>query len=109
MASKSENPSAGSSLEDFLTENNIYDQCRHDAIKRVLCLQIERAMTSQNLSKSALAERMGTSRSALDRLLDPANESVTLDTLKRVAEATGQRLLVRFVDDEKRSGSAQQD
>lgn len=103
MTSKQKKTPAGSSLDDFLTEHNIFDQCQHESIKRVLSLQIERAMTDQKLTKSMLAEQMGTSRSALNRLLDPTNESVTLDTLKRVAEATGQRLLVRLVSDEKRS------
>lgn len=107
MASKQKKAPVGSSLEDFLTEHNVFDQCQHDAIKRIMCLQIERAMADQDLTKSTLAERMGTSRSALDRLLDPTNESVTLETLKRVAEATGQRLLVRLVSDGKRSGSTQ--
>jgi antitoxin HicB len=109
MASKQNKPPAGSSLDDFLIEHNIFDQCEHDSIKRVLCLQIERAMADQNLTKSTVAERMGTSRSALGRLLDPTNTSVTLETLKRVADATGLRLLVRLVTDEKRSGSGQQD
>lgn len=109
MTNKIKNAPSGSSLDNFLTENNIFDQCQHDAIKRVLCLQIERAMTDQNLTKSTLAERMGTSRSALDRLLDPSNESVTLETLKRVADATGQRLLVRLVTDDKHPRSAQRD
>ena len=109
MTKKLKKAPAGSSLDDLLTEHNIFDQCQHDSIKRVLCLQIARAMTDLNLTKSTLAERMSTSRSALDRLLDPSNESVTLETLKRVAEATGQRLLVRLVTDDKLPRSAQQD
>jgi len=55
-------------------------------------------MEKLELSKTKLAEEMGTSRSALDRLLDPDNDSVTLDTLKRAAQATGKRLELRFVE-----------
>ena len=107
MVTKQKKASTGALLEDFLAEHNIFDQCHHDAIKRTLSLQIERAMSEQNLTKSALAARMGTSRSALDRLLDPNNDSATLETLKRVAEATGQRLLVRLVTNEERTPSSQ--
>lgn len=100
MTSRQNKAPTSSSVDDFLSENNIYDQCQHGAIKRILCLQIKRAMTDQNLTKSTLAQLMGTSRSALDRLLDPENDSVTLETLKNVAEATGQHLLIRLVSDE---------
>jgi DNA-binding phage protein len=106
MVTKQKKASTSGLLEDFLAEHNIFDQCQHDAIKRTLSLQIERAMSEQNLTKSALAQRMGTSRSALDRLLDPNNESATLETLKRVAEATGQRLLVRLVTNKESTPSS---
>ena len=99
MVSKHNKTPIDSSLESFLAEHNFFDQCQHDSIKNILSLQIEHAMAELDLNKSTLAERMGTSRSALDRLLDPANQSVTLETLKKVAEATGQRLLVRLVTD----------
>ena len=88
----------GSSLDDFLSEEGIFEDANNEAIKRVLSYQLEEAMREQKLTKSAFAERMGTSRSALDRLLDPANESVTLETLKKAAEVTGQRIELRLVN-----------
>jgi len=95
---KSKKASIGSSLDDFLKEEGLYEECDLTAIKRVLSFQIIQAMNKLELTKSALAEEMGTSRSALDRLLDPDNESVTLETLRKAADATGQRLEVRFVE-----------
>lgn len=97
MSDTNQTASVGSSLDDFLHEQGLYDSADQEAIKRVLSFQIEKAMSELNLTKSALASQMGTSRSALDRLLDPTNDSVTLETLKKVAQATGQRLEVRLV------------
>lgn len=98
MSNKVEKGSLGSSLDDFLSEEGIFEDANNEAIKRVLSYQLEEAMREQKLTKSAFAERMGTSRSALDRLLDPANESVTLETLKKAAEVTGQRIELRLVN-----------
>ena len=70
------------------------------AVKRVIALQIEHAMRSRSISRSEMAWRMGTSRSTVDRLLDPANPSVTLHTLERAARAVERRLGVRLEDDE---------
>jgi len=99
MSNKVEKGSLGSSLDDFLSEEGISEDANNEAIKRVLSYQLEEAMREQQLTKSAFAERMGTSRSALDRLLDPTNESVTLETLKKAAEVTGQRLELRLVNE----------
>lgn len=79
----------GGSLNDFLEEEGILDECTQTAIKRVLAWQIEQEMKKKKLSKSAMARKMNTSRSSLDRLLDPVNESVTLHTLKKAAHAVG--------------------
>lgn len=65
-------------------------------MKRILAYQIEKEMTERQLSKSALARMMQTSRSALDRLLDPENASVTLLTLESVAHALGKKLKVQL-------------
>jgi len=92
------NENIGSSLQDFLEEEGILEDASHVALKRVISFQILEAMEKLELSKPKLAEEMGTSRSALDRLLDPDNDSVTLDTLKRAAQATGKRLELRFVE-----------
>jgi hypothetical protein len=86
------NPHIGSPFESFLEEEGILEECTAAAIKRVLARQVEQAMQERGLTKSAMAKAMHTSRSALDRLLDPANPSVTLDTLQRAAVAVGRRL-----------------
>lgn len=96
--SNPKNSHIGSSLQGFLEEEGIREDAEHAAIKRVIAYQITEAMEKLELTKSKLAEEMGTSRSALDRLLDPANDSVTLETLKRAAQATGKRLELRLVD-----------
>jgi hypothetical protein len=86
------NPHIGSSFESFLEEEGILEDCTAVAVKRVLARQIEREMRERGLTKSAMAKAMHTSRPALDRLLDPANPSVTLDTLQRAAAAVGRKL-----------------
>jgi predicted XRE-type DNA-binding protein len=83
------NKNLGGSFNDFLKEEGILEECTETAIKRVLSWQIEQEMKKNNLSKSAMARKMKTSRSSLDRILDPINESVTLHTLKKAAHAVG--------------------
>lgn len=92
----SSNPHIGSSLDDFLLEDGIYEQVNEVAIKRVLVWQLEEGMKEAGLSKAAMAERMGTSRQALDRLLDPNNPAVTLKTLVRAAHCLGKRLHIEL-------------
>ncbi len=82
----------GSTLESLLREDGTYEDVKNDAIKAVLAYKLREAMKTQNLSKVRMAERMGTSRSQLDRLLDPENEGVTLHALKRAATAVGMHL-----------------
>ena len=84
----------GSSFDDFLREENIYEQATLAATKQVLSLQIAAEMDKQNLSKTRMAEQMHTSRSALDRLLDPDCQSVTLQTLDKAARCLGRKLKV---------------
>jgi len=86
------NAHRGSSVEDFLREEGIYATASARAIKEVLAWQIGREMERQGVSKVEMARLMRTSRSALDRLLDPDNESVTLGTLVRAAAALGSDL-----------------
>ncbi len=90
MAKK--NPRTGSTLESLLREEGIYEDAKNRAIKSVLAYELIAAMKTQQISKTRMAERMKTSRSQLDRLLDPDNDSVTLETLKRAAAAVGMRL-----------------
>jgi antitoxin HicB len=86
----------GSNFDDFLEEEGLRADAEATAIKRVIAFQIELEMKQANLSKSAMAERMHTSRTALDRLLDPANVSVTLQTLERAALALGKSLKIEL-------------
>ncbi len=86
------NPHVGSTLESLLREDGTYEDTKNHAIKAVLAYKLAQAMKAQNLSKARMAERMETSRSQLDRLLDPENEGVTLHTLERAAAAVGMRL-----------------
>ncbi len=82
----------GSSLESFLEEEGILEEATTIAVKRVIAWQIAEEMRRNGLTKSAMAERMQTTRAQLDRLLDPDNDSVTLATLKRAAKALGRKL-----------------
>jgi antitoxin HicB len=84
----------GSDLDEFLVEEGLLEQAEAVAIKRMLAYQVEQLMQEQNLSKTEMSRRMKTSRAALDRLLDPANQSVTLQTLDRAARALGKRLQI---------------
>ena len=87
----------GSSFDDYLKEEGIYEDVTARAIKRVIARQLDALMEDQGLTKSELARRMKTSRAQLDRLLDPENESVTLGTLTRAAQAVGRRLQMELV------------
>jgi len=87
----------GSSFDDFLKQEGIYEEVTARAIKRVLARQLGALMLDQQITKSTLAKRMRTSRAQLDRLLDPENESVTLGTLARAAHAVGRQLRMELV------------
>jgi len=87
----------GSSFDEFLKEEGIYEEVTARAIKRVIARQLDELMRSEGLTKSELARRMDTSRAQLDRLLDPENESVTLGTLTRAAQAVGRQLRFELV------------
>ncbi|MFN7938548.1 MAG: Fis family transcriptional regulator [Bryobacteraceae bacterium] len=87
----------GSSFDEFLAEQSILEECEEQAIKQILADQIKAAMEKDRLTKSAMAERMRTSRRALDRLLDPKNTGVTLHTLQRAAVAVGRQLRLELV------------
>jgi len=87
----------GSNFDDFLEKEGMLAEVEATAIKRVVALQLADLMQNENLSKTDMAKRMNTSRTAIDRLLDPQNESVTLQTLERAALALGKRLEIKFV------------
>lgn len=84
----------GSSFDDFLAEEGLLEHAHAVAAKRVIAFRIEEVMKEQGLTKSALAKRMGTSRAALNRLLDPEHPSVTLLTLEKAAHALGLELKI---------------
>jgi hypothetical protein len=89
---------SGSSFDSLLEEEGILEEVEAVAIKRVLAWQLEQEMKRQQKTKQAMAKQLRTSRSQLDRLLDPRNASVTLDTMSRAARALGKRLIVRVAD-----------
>ena len=84
-------------FDDFLKDEGTYEATQSVAIKRVLAWQIEKAMKKQRLTKAEMARRMETSRSQLDRLLDPNSNSVTLETLTRAARAIGRQVKLELV------------
>ena len=87
----------GSSFDDWLREEGFYEEATAAAVKRVLARQIQQEMTENKLSKSEMAKRMHTSRAAVDRLLDPENDSITLNTLFKAATAIGRQIHVELV------------
>jgi antitoxin HicB len=89
---------SGSTFDSFLEEEGIRGEVEAVAIKRVLAWQLEQAMQEQQKTKQAMAKQLHTSRSQLDRLLDPSNVSVTLDTITRAARALGKRVIIRVAD-----------
>ena len=93
----SSNPHIGSSFEDFLKEEGIYDEVTAHAVKRVIAWQIERAMKEQGITTTEMARRMRTSRPQVVRLLDPDNDKVQLDTVQRAATAVGRKLKIELV------------
>jgi len=90
-------PRIGSSFESFLTETGMGGEVRDIAQRRVLAWQIDEERTRIGLSKSEMAKRMGTSRRQVDRLLDPSNDRLRMDTLAKAARAVGRELRVKLV------------
>ena len=87
----------GSDFDEYLKEEGLLEEAERVAIKRVIAYQVDQFMLNQGLSKTEMARRMHTSRASLDRLLDPENGSVTLQTLERAARALGRRLHIALV------------
>ncbi len=90
------NKHIGSSLDDLLKETGELVEVNAIAIKRVIAWEIAQKMETEHISKKKMAELMDTSRSALDRLLDPTNTSVTLHTLDNAARAIGKTLRIEL-------------
>lgn len=89
----------GSDFDDFLSEQGMLEEVSAAALKRVISWQLEELMKAQKLTKTALAERMHTSRTAVDRALDQNDPGMTLATLASAARALGQRVEVRLIPD----------
>jgi DNA-binding Xre family transcriptional regulator len=92
-APRSHNRHSGSSFDSFLEEEGILEEVEAVAIKRVIAWQLSEAMKKKGITKNAMATRLKTSRSQLDRLLDPDNAAVQLKTITRAARALGKRVL----------------
>jgi antitoxin HicB len=82
----------GSRFEDCLNDEGILEECRASAIKFKLAHELEKAMSQQKISKAEMAKRLKTSRTGIDRLLDPENTSITLNTMAKVAHLLGKRI-----------------
>jgi DNA-binding Xre family transcriptional regulator len=91
------NEHVGSDFDDFLAEEGLPAGVEAAALKRVIAYQVEELMKRQRLTKTEPARRMQTSRASLNRLLDPSNPSITLQTLERAAAALGKRLRIEGV------------
>lgn len=87
----------GSSFEDFLKDEGVNEETAAVAIKRVLAWQLEQAMTKNRISKHHLAKVMKTSRTQIDRILDPDNAAVQLDTMIKAARVLGRQVRIELV------------
>ena len=86
----------GSSFDSFLEEENIETEVKNEAIKRLISYNLLDEMKKQNINKTEMAKKMSTSRAALDRLLNPYNDSVTLATLTKAANVLGKKLVLQL-------------
>jgi len=86
----------GSSIDDFLKEEGIFEEAQTQAIKEVVAWQLAKAMKKKKISKNKLATLMKTSRTQVDRILDPKND-ITLGSLQRAAAMVGRRVTIELV------------
>jgi len=91
------NNSIGSSFDDFLAEEGIAEEVEAGSIKKIIAFQLQEAIEREHLSKTSLAAKLETSRAAVNRLLDPNNESITLLTLQKAANVLGKKLRFELV------------
>ena len=91
------NNGIGSSFDDFLAEEGIQEEVEARAIKKIIAYELQKTLKKEGLSKTALAARLNTSRAAVDRLLDPNNESITLLSLQKAANVLGKKLRLELV------------
>ena len=88
------NQHKGSTFDSFLQEEGLLENTKAIAIKRVLAYEFQQTMEKEHLNKKTLASKMHTSRSAVDRVFDPENTSITLNTLVKAAAALGKTLTI---------------
>jgi antitoxin HicB len=93
----SKNPRLGSTLEEFLEAEGKLEEATEYAVKAVIAWQLAEAMKEGGLSKTAMAARLRTSRTQINRILDPANGEVSIATLRKAAEAVGRKLKIELV------------
>jgi predicted XRE-type DNA-binding protein len=89
---------SGSTFDSFLQEENLLDDAEAVAMKRVIAWQLQEAMKARRITKKRMATDMKTSRSQIDRLLDPGYVGISLETVSKAASVLGKRLQVQFVD-----------
>lgn len=87
----------GSTLDDFLKEEGIYDEAKNRVAKEMIAWRLQQAMKKKGLTKKRMAELMETSRTQVDRLLNPKDHNVTLATLEKAAAIVGRQLRVELV------------
>ena len=87
----------GSSIDDFLKEEDVFEEFQARAIKEVIAWQLAEAMKERKISKRQLAAMMHTSRTQLDRVLDPEDGNVTIETLRRAAALVGRKVQLELV------------
>jgi antitoxin HicB len=104
--SNSENPHWGSTLDDFLEQEGIYEDATTAAIKKVIAQQLAEEMKKKSITKKRLAELMHTSRAQIDRILDPDKGNVTIETLQRAASLLGRQLRLELAGDPSASRNA---
>jgi len=92
------NKHRGSGLDDFLAQEGVLEEFQARAIKEVVAWQLAEAMKERKLSKNALAKQMQTSRTQVERVLDPEAGNVTIETLQRAAALVGRRVQIELVE-----------
>ena len=96
MSTEIETGKVGSSFEDFLKEQGTYEETTERAVKRVLAFQLAEEMKAKSITKIKMAEMLDTSRTQLNRLLDPTADNVTLASLSKVAKMMGRSIHIEL-------------
>ena len=86
----------GSNFDDFLADEGLLQESEAIAIKRVIAYALEQKMAADKMSVNRLAKELATSRTAISRILDPENTSITLNTIEKVAKYLGKRVSISF-------------